>query len=167
MPLDPGAVDLAGSFRAAMRSLAGGVTIITTAHDGRPYGMTATAVASLCMVPPALSISVNRAASIYPALLERGAFCVNLLRADDVAFCRAFSSAPSEERFAHGTWRMDESGLPCLVGSQASIACRVGPSLTFGSHAIIVGEVLRVTAAAEVAPLVYLDGAYVKVGDST
>lgn len=62
---------------------------------------------------------------------------------------------------------MDESGLPCLVGIQASIACRVGPSLSFGSYAVIVGEVLRVTAADEVAPLVYLDGAYVKMGNST
>jgi flavin reductase (DIM6/NTAB) family NADH-FMN oxidoreductase RutF len=146
-----------------MRSHAAGVTIITTMSGGRRYGMTATAVTSLCMTPPALTICVNRDASIHPALLERGAFCVNLLKSGDAGFCRAFSAASSAERFEHGAWKSGEHGLPRLLGSQAAIACRIGPSLDFGSHTIIVGEVLGVSTAADVAPLVYLDGAHLAI----
>lgn len=157
----PGLVD---SFRLAMRAHAAGVTIITTNVGGRSFGITATAVSSLCMTPPALTISVNRNASIYPALLERGVFCVNLLRADAAGFCRKFSAAASENRFSHGDWGSNEHGLPTIAGSQAAITCRVGPRLDFGTHAIIVGEVLGVAAGSEVSPLIYVDGSYLSTG---
>jgi len=149
-----------------MRGYPAGVTIVTTHVGGRNFGMTATAVTSLCMTPPALAVSVNRDASIYPALLERGMFCVNLLRSDAAEFCRKFSAAASGERFSHGDWIIDDHGLPTLAGSQAAITCRVGPRLDFGTHAIIVGEVLDVTASTEVSPLIYLDGAYLSAGST-
>lgn len=156
--------DRVPEFRRAMRSLAAGVTIITTAIGTRAFGMTATAVTSLSMSPPSLSIAVNRSASIYPALLERKAFRLNILRDTDAEFCRAFSSASGPDRFEHGAWEEDDNGLPMLLGAQATIACTLGPKLEFGSHAIIVGQVVAVSAAEDVAPLLYLDGAYHKAG---
>jgi flavin reductase (DIM6/NTAB) family NADH-FMN oxidoreductase RutF len=48
-----GCVDLA-SFRAGMRALAGAVTVLTTVHDGRRWGLTATAVCSVSADPPRL-----------------------------------------------------------------------------------------------------------------
>jgi flavin reductase len=154
----PGEVE--GQFKAAMRRLAAGVALITTAHGGRWYGMTATAVSSLSVEPPALTISINRSASMYESLVARGAFCVNVLRHHHAEMCRAFSAAASEQRFQFGTWAESEAGLPHLVDSQASIFCEVGPTMTFGSHTIFVGKVVRSIVAEEVSPLVYLNGGY-------
>lgn len=151
---------LDSQFKAAMRRLAAGVALITTAHEGRRYGMTATAVSSLTADPPALTISINRSASIYAPLMARGEFCVNLLRDSHLELCRSFSGAAGADRFQHGVWRDHTQGLPYLVGSQAAIICRMGPSLTFATHTVFVGEVLSIVLDEEVAPLIYLDGDY-------
>lgn len=151
---------LDAQFKAAMRRLAAGVALITTEHAGRRYGMTATAVSSLTVDPPALTISINRGASMYAPLMARGEFCVNLLRDSHLELCRSFSGAASGERFMHGVWRDHEQGLPYLVDSQAAIICRMGPSLTFATHTVFVGEVLSIVLDEEVAPLIYLDGDY-------
>ena len=52
-------------FRKAMRRLTSAVTVITTAHEDRRYGMTATAVTSVSADPPSLLICVNRSASLH------------------------------------------------------------------------------------------------------
>lgn len=152
-------------FRHAMRAHAAGVTILTTTLHGRAYGMTATAVTSLCMTPPALTACINRDASIHDALLERGLFCVNILRAEAATFCRSFSAASSNERFDIGEWsRDDENDLPILAEAQASILCRLGPTLSFGSHTIVVGEVMDVVVSSDIEPLIYLDGGFRTIG---
>lgn len=155
---------LEASFRLAMRRLASGVAIVTTAHGGRRFGMTATAVTSLCMAPTAMTVCINRSASMYSALFARKAFCINLLTSEDAEFCRQFSAAPSHERFNHGVWEGGENELPRLVGSQASIICSLGPQLSFGTHTVLVGEVVSVHVEDKVDPLIYLDGNYVTVG---
>jgi flavin reductase (DIM6/NTAB) family NADH-FMN oxidoreductase RutF len=151
---------LDAQFKAAMRRLAAGVALITTEHGGRRYGMTATAVSSLTVDPPALTVSVNRSASMYAPLMARGEFCVNLLRDSHLELCRSFSGAASGERFHHGVWRDHSRGLPYLADSQAAIICRMGPSLTFATHTVFVGEVVSIVLDEEVAPLIYLDGDY-------
>ncbi|WP_103875009.1 flavin reductase family protein [Bosea lathyri] len=153
-------IEVAGQFRNAMRAHAASVTIITTSIDGQRFGMTATAVTSLTMRPPALTICVNHDASIHRPLLARGLFGVNILRAGDAEFCERFSKLPSADRFSIGSWVDDENGIPILSRSQASVKCRVGPSLEFGSHSIIVGEVLEALVSPDVAPLLYVSGKY-------
>lgn len=147
-------------FKAAMRRLAAGVALITTRHEGRRYGMAATAVSSLTIDPPALTVSINRNASMYAPLLARGEFCVNLLRDSHLELCRSFAGAAGEDRFRHGVWLDHAGGLPYLVDSQAAILCRMGPSLTFATHTVFVGEVASIVLDEEVAPLIYLDGDY-------
>src|SRR5688572_16586525 len=101
-PSNAGAADqtdarpLALQFKGAMRRLASGIALITTAHQGRRYGMAATAVSSLSLDPPALTIAVNRGASMYEPLVARGEFCVNLLRDCHAELCQSFSTAASE-----------------------------------------------------------------------
>src|SRR3546814_20372252 len=52
---DPVSIDPDGDgFREAMRRAVTGVTIITTYHEGRPWGMTVSAFAPVCMKPPPL-----------------------------------------------------------------------------------------------------------------
>jgi flavin reductase len=150
--------DSAVAFKAAMRRLASGVAIITTYHEGRRYGMTATAVMSLSMEPPSLALSINRSASMYKPLLARRAFCVNLLHESHGELCRSFSALPAEQRFQSGAWVEDDEHLPRLADSEASIICVLGPTLVFGSHTIFIGQALRTVLNDSFTPLVYLNG---------
>ena len=53
------------SFIQGMRQLALGVTLITTAHEGRWAGLTATAVCSVSAEPPQLLACINRQAETH------------------------------------------------------------------------------------------------------
>ena len=67
-------------FKQSMRFLAASVNIISTAHEGKKFAMTATSVTSLSMDPPSLLVCVNKNASIHDTLITDGQqFCVNLL----------------------------------------------------------------------------------------
>src|SRR4026209_357148 len=103
----------AGQFKAGMRSLAGAVNIITSAHAGHRYGMTATAVCSASVEPPTLLGCINKLATTHGAVSKAAAFCVNVLRSEDWQLSSTFSGAQSgEARFKSGNWTKLASGSP-------------------------------------------------------
>ena len=61
-------------FRQSMRRLATTVSVITCMSEGSPYGITATAVSSLCVEPPSLLVCLNAKASITAPLLREEMF---------------------------------------------------------------------------------------------
>ena len=86
---------------------------------------------------------------------------MNLLRSEQAALSDAFSGKlSSEERFRHGAWREDPTGLPFLADGQASIFCRRNEAIQQGSHSIFIGEVESVLLSEDVSPLLYSNGAY-------
>jgi flavin reductase (DIM6/NTAB) family NADH-FMN oxidoreductase RutF len=148
-------------FRKAMRRLTGTVTVITTAHEGRRYGMTATAVTSVSADPPSLLICINRAASLHEPLIRAGRYCVNILQAGQTDVAQAFSGGvPQDLRFCQGDWREDTTGLPFLRDAQANIFCDADAMASYGTHSIIIGKVSDVLVAGRVTPLLYQDGQY-------
>jgi flavin reductase (DIM6/NTAB) family NADH-FMN oxidoreductase RutF len=156
--------ELAAGFRAAMRQLAATVTIVTTKAEGVLHGMTATAVTSLSADPPALLVCVNRQASIHPALHVRQAFCVNILGNAHAALASAFGGeVEPRHRFAHGTWREDDEGVPFLADAPALLFCTVDLLMDYGSHTIVVGKVARTLTDRSAAPLIYGNGSYLSV----
>jgi flavin reductase len=157
-PLDDG-------FRKAMRTLTSAVTIISTECGSRRFGMTATAVTSLSMAPPSLLACVNMSASIHAPLLESGAFCVNVLHANQVDVAEAFSSKKSKIAFplasGHGTAERLISS-----GHRQTSPAEIEASYVHGTHRIFIGRVLRVRVREQVNPLIYQDGRYtVGLGD--
>src|SRR5207244_10192009 len=88
----------ADQFKVGMRALAGAVNIITSAHAGHRYGMTATAVCSATADPPTVLACINRLATTTGAVAKSKAFCVNVLRAEDWELSSTFSGAQSGER---------------------------------------------------------------------
>ncbi|WP_137391170.1 flavin reductase family protein [Rhodoligotrophos defluvii] len=152
--------ELRQRFRSAMRRLASGVGVVATANGQRWFGMTATAITSLSMDPPSLVICVNRTASIHDPLTEKGFFSLNLLRREQAEIGHAFATLPSAERFTVGEWFLSEIGCPCLVGAQAVILCRQGPAMAFGTHTMIVGEVVDTIVDQAIDPLVFVNGTF-------
>ncbi|MDB5584561.1 MAG: hypothetical protein JWR80_9737, partial [Bradyrhizobium sp.] len=96
--------------RRVMRHVGSTVTIITTRDSSQPHGMVATAMMSLTLEPPALAIGINHSASIHKPLLERRAFCVNILSRYDEDISRRFTKLSGAARFLAGNWRTDEAG---------------------------------------------------------
>ncbi|WP_159981763.1 MULTISPECIES: flavin reductase family protein [unclassified Novosphingobium] len=148
-------------FRHAMRRVAGGVALVTTADgEGNRYGIAMTAFMSLSFEPPSLVMAVNRTASIHAPLLCIGAFCVNVLAADQEALCRDFAARPSRDRFGVGEWLADSGGIPYLRGAQANIFCTLDSHQPSGSHDVIVGLASAVFNHDEIKPLIFVDGRY-------
>lgn len=160
-----GTENIADNLKGAMRGFAQSVVIITTlGDDGVRYAMAATAVTPVSMDPPSMLICVNRTASAH-RILEGGAhFCLNILSATQADVGKSCAVSRGDGRFAVGDWRTDEDGLPYLADAQAVIVCHQRQVTAYGSHDIIVGDVQSVRLSGEIDPLIYLDGAYRRVG---
>ncbi|MGE8143428.1 flavin reductase family protein [Novosphingobium sp. NPDC080210] len=148
-------------FRAAMRRLPAGVSVITTVDGTAPVGMTVTSVSSLSADPPSLLVCVNQSGSMHAALQEASHFTVNILASDHMETARQFADpALRDQRFSGDDWQMDEAGVPYFAPAQASFVCRLAEKVHFGTHTICIGEVERIRSAENDGPLIYFDGAY-------
>ncbi|VTU12832.1 FMN reductase (NADH) RutF [Variovorax sp. SRS16] len=153
--------ELPARFKAAMRGVAGTVTIVTATQGERFVGMAATAFSAVSMDPPSLLVCVNTDASIHAAIVKTRSFCVNILHRSNEPVCHFFGGKfTQEERFAATEWKATERGLPYLASSQATLECELSDSIDHGSHSIFVGNVLAARLGDAINPLLYLDGRY-------
>ncbi len=151
-------------YKLGMRSFAGAVCILTSAREGRRYGMTATAVCSAAADPPTVLVCVNRSTTTHEAMAHSGVFCVNVLRAEDSDLSNLFSGAQSGEgRFGSRDWSRLATGSPVLVEALVSFDCRVVKKVAHGSHTIFLGLVRQVLFGKKGKPLLYADGQYAKL----
>lgn len=152
--------DGAAAFRHAAGSWTTGVAVVTTLDgDGRPFGLTMSAVTSLSLRPQQFLICVDRAADSLPALERSGLFCINLLARGQEDVSRRFASK-SADKFAGVPHRqLAGSGLPVLGGVIGFVACRVAAMLPGGDHVIVIGDVLQAEAHGG-EPLVHFRGEY-------
>jgi flavin reductase len=151
---------LVEAFKQAMRRVAATVNVISICVDGKPLGITATAVSVVSMDPPSLLVCVNQAASVHPKIENVVHFNVNVLHRDQAEVATIFADRRLEaQRFVRG-WDNDCVTPPRLRNAQASILCRRIDHHRFGTHSIFIGVVEEVVMRDEVAPLVYLDGKF-------
>jgi len=155
--------DGALAFRAAMRKLAGAVSVLTVGQGEARTGLTATSVTSLSVEPPTLLICVNRAASSAAPLLKERAFAINVLRPHHRDVADRFAGKgglKGPERYPGADWTRLETGAPVLADALAAFDCELEDAIERHSHLIIIGRVVasRITESAE--PLLYWAGDY-------
>ncbi len=150
---------LAAKFKAGMRRLASGVSLITSGRGDVRGGLIATAVNSVSADPPTLLICVNQNASAHDIIARYGAFCVNFLPAGCADIAGQFSSSSRrDERFANGDWAQMASGSPMLTAALAAFDCEVVHTLPYHSHTIFFGQIREVRLSEDdEQPLIYLD----------
>jgi len=154
----------AANFKLGMRSLAGAVSIITSSHQGRLFGMTATAVCSAAAEPPTVLVCINQVTTTHQAIVDAGVFCVNVLRHEDRELSSLFSGAQKGEgRFRAEHWTRLATGSPVLHSALVSFDCKVVNRLVHGTHTIFLGEVARLQVGKKGKPLLYSDGQYAKL----
>jgi steroid delta-isomerase-like uncharacterized protein len=151
-------------FRQAMRLLAGGVAVVTTVVEGRPWGLTISACCSLTADPPQMLISLDSRTASCRAIVERGAFGVALLGSDQVDVARVCSAA-GRPKFIDDLVdeELTRGREPVIRGALSHLDCAVADTHRVGDHRLIVGRVLDVLGprAEETSePLVYFERAF-------
>lgn len=155
-------------FRAVMRRLAGGVSVITAGLGGEIAGMTVTSLTSLSATPARLLVSINRSASSF-ALIERTRrFGVNILNSFQHGIAGRFSNGRlrGRQRFEGLEWRYGSSGAPLLKNTTATIECEVEEIIERHSHGIIVGRLLSFELSSQLSGLAYWNGQYIEIDHS-
>jgi flavin reductase (DIM6/NTAB) family NADH-FMN oxidoreductase RutF len=149
----------AGEFRDVIGHFASGVTVITTAVDGRPHGTTASAVTSLALEPPMLLVCMNRESATGRAMADSGAFAVNILGEDHGELAIRFARKGGD-KFGGVELDRGEAGQPLLAGAIAHLECRVTERVAAGTHIVFIAEVEAATAQPGAPPLAYFRGRF-------
>ena len=154
------------TFRKSMRLLAGGVTIVTSAFEGRRSGLTATAVCSLALTPPRILVSINVQGNTYQLVSRSRCMSVNLLAKDHEQLAERFAAkraALDEDRFVYGEWQERVTGAPVLADALAALDCRVTDIIPLDTHAILIGVVEDVLFGPRRPPLIHFEAGFTSV----
>ncbi|RKF18354.1 flavin reductase [Altericroceibacterium spongiae] len=151
------------AFRDGMRHVASTVYAVTTFHDGKPFGILATAVSSLSFDPPSLLICINQSASLHEPLASVETFCVNVMGLTNRDVADNFmATKTAEDRFAVGEWE-NSHGVPVLTNAQSSFVCRIAHRHEYGTHTIFIGELIDAHHREDAAPLTYYNRHYIDI----
>lgn len=131
-------------YRRTIGTFATGVTIVTTKLGEHSHGLTANAVSSVSLEPTLILVCVDHTSDTYQLLKESGAFCVNMLGADQASLSQHFATkhADAKHRMSGVAYREGVTGAPILDGVIAYLDCRVWQVFTAGDHDIFIGEVV-------------------------
>lgn len=144
-------------FIQAMGQHVASVCVITTRWQGERYGLTATAVSSVCASPPRLLVCVNKSGFTYDKIISAGCFGVNVLADTQEKVGKSFAGMLGKDfdRFSVGAWRNGANGSPLLQEASAVFDCTIVQTLDQASHTILIGEVNEAGAGIGRDALVY------------
>ena len=147
-------------FRAALRTFATGVTVITALDaSGAPVGVTANSFNSVSLTPPLVLWSLSRQASTMSAFSRGSHYAINILAADQRHVAERFSRRDID-RFDGIAMRTGASGAPILDGVMAAFECFNRSQYEEGDHIIFVGEVEHCHHRDGALPLIFHDGKF-------
>jgi len=152
MPIDEAA------FKLAMSHFASGVTVVTTEHGGKPFGMTVASFASLSLHPPLVLICIEKGVKTHDAIAAAGKFGVSILSEAQGHISSRFASRV-DDKFSGIEVRRGSLGVPLIGGALTTLECSVYDQLPGGDHTIFIGEVVD-SQTKEGAPLVYFRSGY-------
>lgn len=154
-------------YRDALGCFATGVTVITgVSPDGEIIGLTASSFSSVSLDPPLVLFSIHLESLSLKTFLASQHFAVNVLREGQESLSQQFATHKGE-RWKNVDFITWESGCPILIDALASFECKIRHSYHGGDHVILVGEVMRIWAAEEGDPLLYLRGRYRRVASGS
>src|SRR5256885_7232825 len=148
--------------RTLFASFPTAVTIITAMdRTGRPVGFTGNAVCAVSAEPSLLLICVGNRSETLPAIMDSGAFVVNLLSEDAEEASRAFAGK-SPDKFAGHRWVPSRvaGGAPILEDLALAYAeCVVVKTIEAGDHWVFIAAIEGVEVFPG-SPLVYFQRGY-------
>ncbi len=144
-------------FVQAMGQHVASVCVITTRHGEERYGLTATAVSSVCADPPRLLVCVNKSGLTHHKIMASGHFGLNVLCETQDKVGKAFAGMLGRDfdRFSIGDWHSLETGSPILRDAASSFDCRITETIDQFSHSVFIGEVVATATSLGQEALVY------------
>ena len=145
------------AFREAMRELASGVALVTSAFERGRLGCVVTSFISLSLSPPSALVCLNGESATLRAIRASGAFAINILGERHLSLARRFSAPEIRggERFTEGAWTTLETGAPILSDALAIVDCRLARVVEHATHVILIGAAVAAARGAAGAALVH------------
>jgi flavin reductase (DIM6/NTAB) family NADH-FMN oxidoreductase RutF len=144
-------------FRDALGRFATGVTVVTTASEIGPLGITANSFASVSLDPALVLWSPAKASRRYDAFVHAAHYAIHVLGAEQAALCKAFTGDGTSP-FETLEWAPSAQGVPLIPGCLARFECAREATHDAGDHAIVLGRVTQADWGLG-APLVFSQGA--------
>ncbi len=145
-------------FKSAMRTLMGGVCVVTTRQGDNVIGVTVTATCSVSAEEPLILICLNRSGRIAAPIAEEGRFGLSVLSENQRSVAQYFARS-GEACEPHFVWDND---CPTIDGALARLVCVSQHQVHAGTHLILVALVEQATVLAGL-PLGYANGSYCTV----
>jgi 3-hydroxy-9,10-secoandrosta-1,3,5(10)-triene-9,17-dione monooxygenase reductase component len=145
------------NFRFVLGHFLTGVTVISAAREGEPFGMTIGSFFSVSLNPPLVGFCAAKSSDTWPTIKRVGRFCVNVLGAEQEALSRRFATTGTD-KFADVAWSLTDGGAPKLDEVLAWIDCDLEAVHDAGDHEICVGLVRGLAIERSQAPLPFYRG---------
>jgi flavin reductase (DIM6/NTAB) family NADH-FMN oxidoreductase RutF len=147
------AVISADAFRDVMATVCAPVTVVTTTTaDGKPYGTTVSAFASLSLDPPLVMIALGNRSGLLAHARASGRIGVNLLSHDQQSVAGSFACSGGD-KFAGVRWSWADR-LPRIHGAVGWLVADVDQLVPGGDHTILLAAV-RSAQTWAAPPLIY------------
>jgi 3-hydroxy-9,10-secoandrosta-1,3,5(10)-triene-9,17-dione monooxygenase reductase component len=162
MPVEHASVEagIGRHFRHVLSHVPTGVVVITGAGGEGPAGLAVGSFCSISLQPPLVGFFCDRGSTSWPLVRASGAFCVNVLAAEQRELATRFarSGGPKFDGLEHSP--SPHTGSPVLPGVLAWIDCEIEREVELGDHILVVGSTLELAVADSSSPLVFFRGDY-------
>jgi flavin reductase (DIM6/NTAB) family NADH-FMN oxidoreductase RutF len=129
-------------FRQVLGHFPTGVTVITASTPDGPVGFTIGSFTSVSLDPPLVGFLPMVESARWKAIEAAGAFCVNVLGAEQASLCWQFAKSSIEHPFEGVDWSpAPHTGSPLLDGVIAWIDCTIEAVIDAGDHKFVMGRV--------------------------
>ena len=151
-------------FRDVLGRFASGVTVVTGAGERGPVGLTVQGFMSVSLHPPLVIVSACRSSLSWPVIQRSGAYCVNLLAADQAALAEVMATRGAD-KFAGVRWTPSAAtGSPVLAGGLGHLDCVIERVDDGGDHLLALGRVVDLAQTGATDALVRFRGRYGATG---
>jgi flavin reductase (DIM6/NTAB) family NADH-FMN oxidoreductase RutF/DNA-binding IclR family transcriptional regulator len=148
-------------YRRVLGQYPTGVCVIAAdGPEAGPCGMVVGSFTSVSLDPPLIAFYPAKSSTSWPKIATAGAFCVNILGADQEDVCRTFS-AKAGDKFAKVPFhRAPQTRSPIIDGVVAWIDCDIEVVQDAGDHVLVLGRIRELDLERPGLPLLFFQGGY-------
>jgi flavin reductase (DIM6/NTAB) family NADH-FMN oxidoreductase RutF/DNA-binding IclR family transcriptional regulator len=148
-------------YRRVLGQYPTGVCVVAADEPGTgPCGMVVGSFTSVSLDPPLIAFYPAKSSTSWPRIQAAGAFCVNILGADQEDVCRTFS-AKAGNKFENVPFHpAPQTASPIIDGVVAWIDCDIEAVQDAGDHVLVLGRVRELDLHRPGLPLLFFQGGY-------
>lgn len=149
------ASDLDGNgLRAVFSCYPSGVVALCAQVGGEPVGMAISAFTPVSLVPPLVSVCIQKSSTTWQKLERKDWMGLSILGDGQGDLCRQLSQKTGD-RFKDVRWAASKRGAIFIEGSIACMECRLFKTVDAGDHLLVLLELKAHSVPAPALPLVF------------